>query len=200
MGKGGGQIDTGRERLGFADAVRSAFAFVRKYGFVELEAGPTIVKFGSRDVDLTVYHGRSSYEIGVEIGWEGNSAPGFTLSEVIRLADESEGARYRNPAATTLEGVRDGVTSAAVLLSKHGDALLAGDLQSFSRLQEQRKRWGESYALDVLAGQLRPRAEAAFRQGRYAEAADIYERIRPRLSPAEVKKLELAKRRRAAGS
>jgi hypothetical protein len=55
-------------------------------------------------------------------------------------------------------------------------------------LEDHRKSWSEGYALDVLEKQLRPKAQAAFQQGNYREAAELYERIRPRLSAAEEKK------------
>jgi hypothetical protein len=49
--------------------------------------------------------------------------------------------------------------------------------------------------MDVLASHVRPKTEAAFRERRYREAADLYEKIRARLTPTEVKKLEFARKR-----
>ena len=45
---------------------------------------------------------------------------------------------------------------------------------------------------------MRPKAEEAFRNGDYRRAAELYEEIVPRLTPAEAKKLALA-RKRAGG-
>jgi len=61
---------------------------------------------------------------------------------------------------------------------------------------ERREHWLQEYSLDVQAEQIRPQAESAFRQGGYAEAAELYGLMRERLSPAEAKKLALAERRR----
>ena len=49
--------------------------------------------------------------------------------------------------------------------------------------------------MDVLAEQLRPKADAAFRSGDYHQAAELYQKIRPRLSDSGLKKLALAKKR-----
>lgn len=193
-----GETKTFRDGLDFANAVRSAFAFVHMRGFSEVEVGPTIVRFESRSLQLTIYHGRSSHEIRVEIGLKGTSARGYSLSEVIRLADEAEGRKFRNPLFATREGVWQGVATVAVLLKKFGEALLNGDQDRFFQLDEQRKRWSETYARDVLAEQLRPSANEAFREGRYGEAANLFERIKARLSPVELQKLEVANRRRGA--
>ncbi|MCC6924117.1 MAG: hypothetical protein IT525_13835 [Nitrosomonas sp.] len=72
---------------------------------------------------------------------------------------------------------------------------LDGDPQLFSILESERKSWSEEYALDVLADQLRPQADEAFRQRNYAKSAELYSRIRDRLSPAEIKKLSIAAER-----
>jgi hypothetical protein len=72
---------------------------------------------------------------------------------------------------------------------------LDGDPQLFSILESEQKSWSEEYALDVLADQLRPQADEAFRQRNYAKSAELYTRIRDRLSPAEIKKLSIAAER-----
>jgi len=50
-------------------------------------------------------------------------------------------------------------------MQRYGTAALRGEPQFLSLLEKQRKQWAEEYALDVLASQLRPQAEDAFRQG-----------------------------------
>ena len=67
------------------------------------------------------------------------------------------------------------------------------------RLRRQRESWSVDYALDVLAEQIRPQAEAAFRGRQYREAAKLYERIAKRLTPTELKKLGMARRRSGLG-
>lgn len=51
-----------------------------------------------------------------------------------------------------------------------------------------------------IANSVRPRAEAAFRSGRYEAAAELYSLIREVLTPSELKKLDLALRRSTAKS
>lgn len=181
-----------RTRLNFADAVSNRFAFLSGLGFGEVELLPTLVRYRKDDLEVAIYHGRQSFEIGLEVARLGAR---YSIEELIRAADPEVAAQYRNYATTTPQGIAEGLARLEGLVKRYGERALSGDPVFFAMLDEQRKSWAEGYALDVLAGQLRPKAEAAFRSGDYRQAADIYERIRPRLSAAELKKLELAKER-----
>ncbi|MFH1816257.1 MAG: hypothetical protein ABIF28_19095 [Pseudomonadota bacterium] len=181
-----------RVHLTFESAARERFAFLNDLGFSEVESLPTLVRYRKDGVEVDVYHGRQSYEIGAGISGFGTR---YAMAEVIRTADPATAKRYRNAVATTPEGVVAGLEELGSLMKRYGIAALRGDPQFFSALEEQRKSWSEEYALDVLADQLRPQADEAFRRGDYSTAAELYARIRSRLSPAETKKLTLAEER-----
>jgi hypothetical protein len=91
--------------------------------------------------------------------------------------------------------VRVGVARLADVVQQHATRALKGDPGFLAAAQEHSKRWSEEYALEVLAAQVRPKAEAAFRERRYRDAVDLYDRIAPCLTPAERMKLELARSR-----
>jgi len=186
--------DVGRDRksLNFANLVETKFAFLAELGFSEVESQPTIVRFRKGDLALKVYHGRQSFEIGVELGHAGER---YSMSELIRAADTGVAEQYRNPTAATSVDVAAGLDRLADLLQRFGARALRDDPAYFANLQQQRKAWSESYALDVLVEQVRPKAEAAFHEGRYAEAAQLYEKIAARLTVTEQKKLALARKR-----
>lgn len=181
-----------RTRLNFANAVSERFAFLDDLGFSKSESLPTLVRFRKGDLEINVYHGRQSFEIGFEIARQGAQ---YSISEIIRVTDPEAAERYRNFSTTTPQGIAEGLAQLEELVKRYGGLALRADPAFFATLESQRKAWMEGYALDVLAGQLRPKAETAFRQGDYREAAALYEKIRPRLSATELKKLELARER-----
>jgi hypothetical protein len=157
-----------------------------------VESSPTIVRYRKGNLQINVYHGRRSYEIDLEIG---HDEAMYSISELIQLTDPEYADRYRRWMAVRPESVAAGLDQLAELLKQYGEHALRDESGVFTALESQREAWSEAYALDVLARQLRPKADAAFRQGHYREAADFYEKIRPRLSPVEIKKLDLAKKR-----
>jgi hypothetical protein len=60
-------------RLGFAEAVLANFEFLRSYELRRVENDSTFVRFESEAVFVNVYHGRASFEIGVEVGLKSRS-------------------------------------------------------------------------------------------------------------------------------
>ena len=186
--------EAGRERtrLNFANTVAQRFAFLADFGFSKIESLPTIVRYAKGKLELNVYCGRQSFEVGFQIGHAGEQ---FSMSEVIRIADPGAAAQYRNAAATTPAELISAVDRLAGLVSQYGERALHDDPAFFAELHRQRKSWSQAYALEVLAQQLRPKAEVAFREGRYREAAELYGRIHSQLSPAELKKLDIARQR-----
>lgn len=185
-------VEHDRTRLNFADAAIERFRFLGGLGFALVESSLTLVRYAKGELEAHVYHGRRSYEIGFEVARGGDR---YTISELIRATDSEAAARYRNYVATTAEEIAQGLTQLEGLVKRFGVLALRGEPEFFATLASQRKRWAEGFELDVLAGQLRPKADAAFRSGGYREAAELYERILPRLSAAELKRLAIAKKR-----
>jgi hypothetical protein len=181
-----------RENLNFANLVKERFAFLRDLGFVDIESLPTILRYRKGDIEVDVYHGRRSYEIGFGITGQGVR---YSMSEFIRAIDPEFAEQYRYPTATTQEILAEGLTKTAALVKRYCMQALQGDPAFFKMLEIQRKSWAEKYAFDVMAGQLRPKAHEAFRLGKYREAAELYKRIESCLSPAELKKLAIAEER-----
>ncbi|MAZ32795.1 MAG: hypothetical protein CMO06_06570 [Thalassospira sp.] len=181
-----------RAHLNFTEEARKSFSFLLNIGFIEVEALPTLVRYRKDSVEVDVYHGRQSYEIGCDVTSFGTR---YAISEIIRANDPETGKHFRYPAATTAEEVVCGLEELSELIQRYCRASLDSDSQFFSTLDRQRKLRSREYALDVLARQLRPEADEAFRKMDYSKAAETYSRIRERLSPAEVKKLNVSIKR-----
>jgi hypothetical protein len=182
-------------RLTFAKTAMMAFAFLVDLGFSVVDSSPTIVKYKKGDMEVDVYHGRSSFELGFGISKNGVR---YALSELMRLIDANVANQYRNYVATTQNGVNEGLIELATTVKQFCISVLQGTPECFTALESQRQSWNEEYALEVLERQLLPRADEAFRLGHYQEAAELYERIKSRLSPSELKKLHIAAARSRA--
>jgi len=184
-----------RRTLGFAGAAEDAFRYLTDSGFRVLSADATIVRYSSTRVFVNVYHGRLSYELGIEVGLVGSGAePGYALEAFVRLSDPESASRIRNFVATTPDEVRVGLQRLAQQLKQHVEPALQGNTAIFAELHRQREEWSKSYAAEVLAGQIRPEADAAFRARDYRRFIELLSKIENALTSAEKQKLEYARR------
>lgn len=183
-----------RKRLNFPDKVRRFFSFLVDSGFSVVDSQPTLVLFRKGAVEVDVYHGRHSREVGVGVSAFGDR---YSLSEVLRSGDPVRAEDYRSMMVATPDGLAAALSEASDILQRYGVRALNGEVEFFAELKRNRSSWSKNYALEVLAQQVRPKAESAFREGRYAEAVELYSRIRECLTPLEAKKLAIAETRRS---
>jgi len=112
-----------RTRLNFTEAVNDRFAFLKELGFSEAESLPTIVRYRKGDLEVDVYHGRQSFELGLGVARRGTR---YTLSELIRVTDPVAADQYRNFAATTPKGIAEGISRLEKLAIRYGERALRG--------------------------------------------------------------------------
>jgi len=176
----------------FLQIVEREFGFLPIYGFAKEEEAPTLARYRHGNVTLNVYCGRQSFEIGLELLYQGHS---FSLGEIIRLSDPAAAAAYRNPVAFAFKGLEPAIAGVAERLRRYGVPALRAEPAFFAALRSQQLAWSKAYELEVLIEQTRPKAEAAFREGRYQDAARLYEKIEDSLNQVEQKKLEMSRKR-----
>lgn len=187
-------VALGRAELGFSEEASRSFSFLEEMGFTHVESSSTIVRYKKDSLCANIYHGRQSYEVDFEIFRAGKR---YSLSELIRLVAPKEGEAYRNSIATTAAAVRDGVNRVQELVRRYAAKALGGESAIFMALDCQRNEWADALGLKTQVASLKPKADEAFRLGHYAEAAKFYEQIRSALSPAELRKADLARERAA---
>jgi hypothetical protein len=187
---------TGRSKLEFAKAAEEAFHFLLDQGFRLVSAETTIVRYSSERIFVNVYHGRSSYELGIDVGLVGSEMEhGYPLEAFVRLSDPEHAPRIRNFMATTSNEVRVGLRQLAEHVKRYVVPALPGGQNVFAELQRQAQEWRNSYAMEVLAGQIRPKAEAAFREHDYVRFVEHLSKIESVLTPVEKQKLSYARRK-----
>jgi hypothetical protein len=155
----------------------------------------TFVRFESRRLFVNVYHGRKSFEIGLELGQTGSDEGPYSMWEILRLVEAEDAAAYRNFAATTAGGVAEGVARLASLFRVTVEGGILDDPGLFVRLARQRAAVSEAYAREVELAHAREALDAAWQARDYAKVVELLEPLRDDLTPSERQKLDIAKRR-----
>jgi hypothetical protein len=187
-----------RQSLRLAETVEENFSFLAAHGLKRVQSGPTFVRFESRRAYVNVYHGRRSFELGLEVGpieAKGVEEAPFSMSEIVRLLEPEKADGHRNFATHTADGVHEGVRRLASLFRGYVEAGLLSDPGLFGRLERQRAAWSQSFARNVNLTQARRKLDAAWHARDYAKVVEPLEPLRADLTPSELKKLALAKKR-----
>ena len=183
-----------RSVLRFAEEVRSRFAFLESLGFRCVRSEATFVRYESPMIGVNMYHGRQSYEIGLEIESATSPVGSYSMSEILHLADQTKADGYRKYTTRTVAGVADGVSRLANLFHLCIANGILNDKQLLSRLRLQKKKLAVGYSHEVEWRQARRKSEAAWREKDYAKVVKALRPLRAALTAIEVAKLEFAER------
>lgn len=196
-GEDSGGVVPDRSVLGFAEAVANAFRFlVEDFGFKVVDTDATLVRYESDRVFLNVYHGRRSYEIGVEVGYlHERDANKYRLPEVLgAILGESGQQNAYYLQSSNRDGVRRCVETAAGLVEEHYGPVLRGDPIALERVKVFSSKRNEDYTREVVQQPIRDSADRAWRAKDFAMVAQYYGSIRKDLTPTERRRLEYAEK------
>ena len=194
------KFEPGKDRwnLAFKEAVKTNFVFLRSIGFQQVSEDVTLVRYESKVAFVSVYHGRGSYEIGVEIGRLDRSEK-YGLDYIVSWAGKgvwaAEGfGRSTMFQASTREGVESIVSKVARLVEKYGQMFLAGDAVFYDELQKSNERASIRSQRDQILGLIRKEAEAAWLTKDYVRVVELFQPVRDELTEIDLKKLEYAEK------
>src|SRR5262249_16077605 len=108
-----------RESIGFKEAALSSFRFLSDLGFRTVAVHVTQVRYESHDVFVNVYHGRASFELGVEIGRLKHPDEKVPLDEMLTFADAKKAEGFDSHVmfqVSSGEGVKEFVPKLARLV------------------------------------------------------------------------------------
>lgn len=194
------QPNDSRSRLRFEEAVLGAFAFmITDFGYRVVESVVTRVRYESAAVFVNVFHGRSSYEIGVEIGPQTNSRSSeldgeerYSLWDIC-LLEGAQGVTTKSfLQASTPDRVLDAVEKAAALLKEYGGDALRGDPSYFARLGEAHTVRFHAEQSATLLQRIQGDLDAAWGRKDFAAVVALLEGV-PELPPRESRRLEYAR-------
>ena len=194
------KFEPGKDRwkLGFKEAVLANFVFLRSNAFKAVTEDVTLVRYESKAVFVNVYHGRGSYEIGVEIGRIDRSQK-YGLDYIVSWAGkdawDAEGfGRSTMFQVSTKEGVENIVAKLARIVQKYGQPFLGGDTAFYDQLERANECASMKFQRDQVVGQIRKEAEAAWLAKDYVRVTELFQPVRDELTEIDRKKLEYAEK------
>ncbi|MCY3000243.1 MAG: hypothetical protein NTV21_00330 [Planctomycetota bacterium] len=181
-----------------AAAVGPRFAFLAEYGLERGDVDPEwerhveLVRYVAPDLEVVVYRERMSGEVGLNFRvTEGH----FSCSDILRLSDREAAECRRDRVARNREALAEALDELREFLLIHALPVLRRDAQFFAQVLRERSASARERHLVWEADRLRPMAETAFHERRFAEAVALFEQFPDRLTVLDRAKLALARRR-----
>lgn len=182
-----------RESLGFPAAVKRAFGTLAiEYGLRITSTAPTLVRYSSDRVSLDVYHGRTSYEIGAEVGRVG-AGRAYAVADVLRVVLGGAHGLKTLFWANSPGAVVERLDSLAELVTQNYPAVLRGDEDVWVRIETETAVYEEAETRRIVEYPVRASAAKAWIQKDYVRVARLYATIERLLSEVERRKLEYAR-------
>ena len=188
-----------RGYLSFTQEVLTDFNFlIKEYGFRCVKTELTFVRYESEHVFVNVYHGRSSYELGVEIGRLSKypeQEESFAIGEIMELLGVRENEGFTFYQASTAERVKKFLPKLAQYVEKFAGEALQGNEVFFKQLRELQSQISDNYLKSIKVSRIKQKAEIAWHAKNYSEVIKLYGEIKAELTPSENKRLEYAERK-----
>jgi hypothetical protein len=192
-----------REGLGFAESVLLCFAFLADFDLRLVEKVVTFVRYESERVFLNVFHGRTSYELGIEVGRLDEPKQVLTLYDLVGAAGamNSEGfGKHVMFQVSSREGVQEFVPKLASLVQAYGTPFLRGDADAYAKVLKTKAHAASECARNVHLRQVREKAESAWHEKDIARVVELYGAIRKDLTEVEARRFSYAERRQSKNS
>jgi hypothetical protein len=186
-----------REQLNFLNEAKIAFKFLENYNYKIVKEDITFLRYEVNFVFINIFHGRISYEIGIEIGCHKNveNETIYPIEYLIGMLDEIAAKRYFRPSGNTKETIRNCLNTQAQLLKNYGDRVFHGDTTIWDELETYKNKKINEYWKKMKINDFREKANSAFREKRYNDFIKLFSTYEIQLTELERKKLEFARSR-----
>lgn len=183
----------GAGRLGFVDLALKAFAFLLRLGFVVTRRDGTLVRFERDNVFVNVYHGRSSYQVCLELGRVPQNDI-YWLHELLSATAPAhiDQARWQTADPEVLGRC---LSSIGATIEQCCGPLLNGDTDAFEKLRAAAAPGRRAATLQAQFGAIIDRADKAWESKDLSKAAALYEKSEPGLDATRVRRLEYLRKR-----
>jgi uncharacterized protein (DUF1330 family) len=181
-----------RAKLEFKDTVLSSFKFLSGFGLRPVEEKTTFVRYESPEVFVNVYHGRASFELGVEVGRLTEPNEKVTLHDLVAWAgaEKTEGfGQHVMFQVSSRDGVKEFVPKLARLLENYGVPFLKAEGNAYRAVGEIRSQAAVEYENQVHLRDVRKKAQVAWHAKDYARVVELISPLHEELTEVEAKKL-----------
>lgn len=181
----------------FADLAKEEFAFLSRRGFSVFSDSPGEVRFHSKNAAVSVTWDRRSGELDVYLEplRDAETDKPYSLRDVLAMHGAALPEARQPFQVSELGKLQPFLHRLADDVSEYASEALAGDRMYYRRLSEFRSKQAQNFMRDMQVRRARANAAEAWKGREYGQVVEQFESIMDDLTPAERKKLEVARDR-----
>lgn len=181
----------------FADLVKEEFAFLSRHGFSVFSDSFGEVRFHSKNTAVSVTWDRRSGELDVYLEPLRDVETGkpYSLRDVLAMRGVASPEARQPFQVSSLSKLQPFLHRLANDVGEYASEALAGDRMYYRRLSEFRSKQAQNFMRDMRVRRARTNAAEAWKDQKYGHVVEQYESIMDDLTPAERKKLDIARDR-----
>lgn len=190
------KINLDRKSLEFPEMVIEHFSFLeQELGYSVVQALDTFVQYRYKVIFVNVYHGRSSYEVGFEIGRSDMSPTRrYHYSVILKaVAPEYKGQVFLQ--ADNKEALRFCIDKIAQIAKTYCQSLFIGDDRTWKALEHAGEVLNEELYQEYTIRPVKNRALEAWQRRDFKEVIRLYESVEKELNDIERKRFFYAKKK-----
>jgi hypothetical protein len=189
-----------RTQLGFTPEVLSVFNFlIQDYDFKCVKTDVTFVRYESGSIFVNIYHGRRSYELGVEIGKleKDPNVPEnwYTIGEILDFVGVRKDLKFTFFQTSNKDQIKILLKRLAEYVKNYAGAILRGEVEILKKIQILREEKSDAYIKEMNLRHIREMADVAWKQKDYVKFVGLCSPVEDDLTPVEAKKLEYARKK-----
>ncbi len=186
-----------RKELGFQNEAKKRMSFLESYKYYILSENSTYLEYSSKKKgNIIIYHGKNSYEIGIELISPANHGIfRCGLSVLISLYNEEDIYKiYHLPSAYKKDDIKTYIKNQVDLLCEYGSPIFLGESYIWKLLEDKQNYILEKYWDNIEILQARELAKLAFDNKKYKDFIEILSPFISILKKSEILKLEYARK------
>jgi len=163
------------------------FDFLLRLGFAVVRREETLVRFESDTVFVNVYHGRSSYQVGLELG-RIREDDLYSLHEVLSAVAPADLQRARCQTSDPVVLERC-LAAIAETVERNCQPLLVGGASAFEDLRSVVSPKRQAATVQAQFGAIIDEADRTWDRKDFGQAAELYEKASPGLDETRRRRL-----------
>ena len=173
----------------FSTLIAKRFAFLKRLGFEFFEISQGHVVFSSKNVSVSFYYERISFEVYLVITQKDKNIS-CSIDEIVQFVD-TKATKRRYQYAPSGRVLDFAIAELLWFLKEYGEVFIDGDAVSFEKIKERTEEQNKALMLEKALKEAEKKAVFSWKHNDYEAVIEVYNTILEHLTPVQRKRMDI---------